>query len=77
MLGRSVARDRPPSKVVTRDPKFRKQTRSARIREYFYGPKGDLAPHRMSISMNEVEIYQIGQGACAAVDTGARSLAAS
>jgi len=55
--------------VVTRDPKFRKQTRSARIREYFYGPKGDLAPHRMSISMNEVEIYQIGQGACVRVHT--------
>lgn len=48
--------------VVTRDPNFRRQTRVDKIREYFYGPSGDLSPHSTLIDFADISIYRIGGG---------------
>lgn len=48
-------------KVVVRDTRFRKRARNLKIREYFYGAKDDLVPHRISLAFNEFELYEVGQ----------------
>lgn len=47
--------------VVVRDPRYRKRSRNQKIREYFYGCKEDLAPHRISLSFADFELYRVGQ----------------
>jgi polyribonucleotide 5'-hydroxyl-kinase len=46
--------------VVTRSSELRRKTRLSCIREYFYGPAGELCPHSMVISMPDVRIFRIG-----------------
>jgi hypothetical protein len=38
------------------------QTRVDKIREYFYGPSGDLSPHSTLIDFADISIYRIGGG---------------
>ncbi len=46
--------------VVTRDVTFRRKTRMAKIREYFYGVHGDLCPHNTVVSFSDVSVWRIG-----------------
>ena len=48
--------------VVTRSPAFRKTARIDRVREYFYGPKGDLSPHLLELNFEDVRIFKVGGG---------------
>lgn len=48
--------------VVTRSPAFRKAARIDRVREYFYGPKGDLSPHLLELRFEDVNIFKVGGG---------------
>jgi len=47
--------------VVTRDTKFRRRVRENKVKDYFYGIKKELFPHRIVVGLHEVEIYQVGQ----------------
>ncbi len=38
------------------------ETRTQRVRDYFYGPRGDLSPHILRLKFDEVSIYRIGSG---------------
>ncbi len=38
------------------------EARTQRVREYFYGPRGDLSPHVLRLKFDEVSIYRIGSG---------------
>ena len=49
--------------VVTRSSAFRKNTRTLRCKEYFYGPMGNLMPHSQTIRFNELRIFKIGGNA--------------
>ena len=46
--------------VVARSPAVRKAARTQRVREYFYGPKGDLLPHVVELAFDEVPIFKVG-----------------
>ena len=48
--------------VVERTPEFRRRSRDARVREYFYGPLGDLSPHSQTLEFGKVSIFKIGAG---------------
>ena len=48
--------------VVTRTPQVRKQSRTRRTKEYFYGVRGDLSPHSQTASFEELRIFRIGGG---------------
>ena len=50
--------------VVTRQTTFRRQTRDARIAEYFYGPAKELSPSSSSVSFEEWKsvVYRLGGG---------------
>lgn len=49
--------------VVIRSPAFRKNTRTLRCKEYFYGPRGNLMPHSQTIKFNELRMFKIGGNA--------------
>ena len=46
--------------VVTRSPAVRKAARVRRVREYFYGPRGDLLPHVVELTFDEASIFRVG-----------------
>ena len=46
--------------VVTRSPAVRKAARVRRVREYFYGPRGDLLPHVVELAFDEAQIFRVG-----------------
>ena len=48
--------------VVTRSTVFRKNTRTLRCKEYFYGPQGNLMPHSQTVRLSDLKIYRIGGG---------------
>ena len=48
--------------VVERSPQFRRQTREAVIKSYFYGADGELSPSSTSIEFGKVSIFKIGSG---------------
>ena len=48
--------------VVSRTPAVRKQARMQRVREYFYGVRGDLSPHSQTVRLDDLRIYRIGGG---------------
>jgi len=48
--------------VVERTPAFRRQTRDAAIKRYFYGVDGDLQPASTSVEFGKVSIFKIGSG---------------
>ena len=32
------------------------------VREYFYGPRGDLSPHSQTVRWDELRLYAVGGG---------------
>nr|BAJ99161.1 predicted protein [Hordeum vulgare subsp. vulgare] len=63
--------------VVERDADYRRKARSRRIREYFYGPSGELCPHQKVVQFKDVNIYKVGGGVAApshALPLGAKPL---
>lgn len=40
----------------------RKAARTQRVREYFYGVRGDLSPHSQTVRADELRLYRIGGG---------------
>ena len=48
--------------VVSRTPAVRKQARMQRVKEYFYGVRGDLSPHSQTVRLDDLRIYRIGGG---------------
>lgn len=48
--------------VVMRPPALRKQARTARVREYFYGARGELSPHSRTLGFSELRVYRVGGG---------------
>lgn len=48
--------------VVVREPSLRKATRTARVREYFYGPRNDLQPHSQTVAFRDLAVFRIGGG---------------
>eukprot|EP00899_Mesostigma_viride_P014925 jgi/Mesvir1/23433/Mv22291-RA.2 len=48
--------------VVERARNWRILSRNQRVKEYFYGPKGDLCPHSLVLNFSSVSIYRIGGG---------------
>ncbi len=47
---------------MSRTPPVRKQARMQRVREYFYGVRGDLSPHSQTVRLDDLRIYRIGGG---------------
>lgn len=47
---------------MSRTPPVRKQARMQRVKEYFYGVRGDLSPHSQTIRLDDLRIYRIGGG---------------
>ena len=47
---------------MSRPPAVRKQARMQRVREYFYGVRGDLSPHSQTVRLDDLRIYRIGGG---------------
>ena len=48
--------------VVMRPPTQRKQARTARVKEYFYGARGELSPHSRTLGFSELRVYRVGGG---------------
>ena len=48
--------------VVTRSPLQRKAARTQRVREYFYGARGDLSPHSQAAGFDELRFCRVGGG---------------
>eukprot|EP01126_Amoeba_proteus_P037673 TRINITY_DN3898_c0_g1_i13.p1 TRINITY_DN3898_c0_g1~~TRINITY_DN3898_c0_g1_i13.p1 ORF type:complete len:248 (-),score=48.41 TRINITY_DN3898_c0_g1_i13:83-826(-) len=48
--------------VVVRDQQKRQKARLDKIKEYFYGPKGDLSPHSTLVPFHAVRIFKVGVG---------------
>ena len=48
--------------VVMRPPALRKQARTARVRDYFYGARGELSPHSRTVGFSELRVYRVGGG---------------
>jgi polyribonucleotide 5'-hydroxyl-kinase len=48
--------------VVERSPAFRRATRDAAVKAYFYGPEGDLAPSSTTVDFGKVSVFKIGSG---------------
>ncbi|CAL5227893.1 g10934 [Coccomyxa viridis] len=74
----SVVRLHSSGGVVSRTPPVRKQARMQRVKEYFYGVRGDLSPHSQTIRLDDLRIYRIGGGPRAptsALPIGASSVA--
>ena len=52
-----MSRDAMPRSQVTR-----KNARTQRVREYFYGVRGDLQPQAQTVRFDELAIYKVGGG---------------
>lgn len=48
--------------VVTQGSSARRKARDAAVRAYFYGPKGLLSPHKVTVSFRDIYIYRVGGG---------------
>ena len=48
--------------VVTRSPPQRKAARTQRVRDYFYGARGDLSPHSQTVGFDDLRFYRVGGG---------------
>lgn len=48
--------------VVTRGTDYRRTARVSRVKEYFYGVRGDLSPISYTVSFDKLQIYKIGGG---------------
>ena len=48
--------------VVERSPAFRRASRDAAVKAYFYGPEGDLAPSSTTVDFGKVSVFKIGSG---------------
>jgi len=48
--------------VVERSPAFRRASRDAAIRAYFYGADGDLRPSSTTVDFGKVSVFKIGSG---------------
>lgn len=48
--------------VVARAPAQRKTARTRRVREYFYGARGDLSPHSQTVGFDDLRFYRVGGG---------------
>lgn len=46
--------------VVVRPAEARKKAREQRVREYFYGVKGNLMPFSNTVRAEELQVYRIG-----------------
>ena len=46
--------------VVVRTQETRRSGRDDRVREYFYGSKGNLYPHSFTVSFADIKIFKIG-----------------
>lgn len=45
--------------VYERSRPLRAKSRDSRVREYFYGKKGDLIPHKLEVKFSDVSIYSV------------------
>lgn len=46
---------------MARSPQTRKDARVNRVREYFYGPSGDLQPHAQTVAAEQLQVFKIGE----------------
>uniref|UniRef100_A0A0B6ZVK8 Protein CLP1 homolog n=1 Tax=Arion vulgaris TaxID=1028688 RepID=A0A0B6ZVK8_9EUPU len=46
--------------VVERSQAARAEARDSRIREYYYGQKNSLFPHRFDVKFNDVKLFKVG-----------------
>ena len=58
----SVVRLHSSGGCVSRTQQVRKQARMQRVREYFYGVRGDLSPASQTARLDDLRIYRIGGG---------------
>lgn len=58
----SVVRLHSSGGVVARSPAVRKTARTQRVRDYFYGVRGDLSPHSQTVAFEELRVFRIGGG---------------
>jgi len=63
-LGRSiqVTKLNKSGGVVTRDTDYRRRSRMDKIKEYFYGPTGDLSPHSTLVDFEDIVLLRVGGG---------------
>uniref|UniRef100_A0A7S3D2M0 Protein CLP1 homolog n=1 Tax=Palpitomonas bilix TaxID=652834 RepID=A0A7S3D2M0_9EUKA len=70
MLKSSLAADLPRCHIVKltqsggavqRSREYRISSRTSRIKEYFYGPEGELSPQRIKVPLDSVKLYSIGK----------------
>jgi len=48
--------------VVTRSPPVRKDARSQRAQEYFYGPAASLSPSSTTVALTDLQVFRVGGG---------------
>ena len=48
--------------MVPRSQAIRKAARMQRVREYFYGVRGDLQPQAQTVRFEELSIFRVGGG---------------
>ena len=47
---------------MERSPAFRRASRDAAVKAYFYGPEGDLSPSSTTVDFGKVSVFKIGSG---------------
>lgn len=57
----SVVKCQKSGGVVTRDTRYRKESRTARVREYFYGPRNSLLPHSQTMQATNLLVFKVGR----------------
>ena len=57
--------------VVQRTPAYRKDARTRRVREYFYGAKDELQPSAQTVPANQLRVFHLGPSATAALPDSA------
>ena len=48
--------------VVRRDKDYRRMSRLRRIREYFYGERGEFVPHQSGTRTQDIVMCRVGSG---------------
>ena len=64
-LSASVVKLAKSGGVVGRTGPARAAARNKAVREYFYGPAGDLCPHQKTFGWREVSVWRVGGGPAA------------
>lgn len=61
-MGRAVSVVKLPKSggVVAREADKRKQARTNRVREYFYGPMNNLQPQSQTVAAEKLSVFRIG-----------------